>query len=146
MVLNKLSLNDLRSSIRLHDWYQSLMALDLGSTRRMLIYDGYLKKGILKQWLQVSTARVDVSTAKVKHYTASLIFEGRLVLPVHVNAAITKVTTVGLKPSGAVARFGGEQEQVPKSVDDEKQQVPAMMREGVVSGDGDWRKGERWRK
>ncbi|GJY97963.1 hypothetical protein Tco_0514873 [Tanacetum coccineum] len=71
---------------------------------------------------------------------------GRLVLLDHVNAAITKVTTVGLKPSGAVARFGGEQEQVPKSVDDEKQQVPAMMREGVVSGDGDWRKGERWRK
>ncbi|GJY86600.1 hypothetical protein Tco_0500626 [Tanacetum coccineum] len=30
--------------------------------------------------------------------TASLIFKGRLVLPVHVNAAITKVTTVGLKP------------------------------------------------
>ncbi|GJR28557.1 putative ribonuclease H-like domain-containing protein [Tanacetum coccineum] len=30
--------------------------------------------------------------------TASLIFEGRLVLPVHVSAAITKVTTVGLKP------------------------------------------------
>ncbi|GJT41551.1 hypothetical protein Tco_0941416 [Tanacetum coccineum] len=30
--------------------------------------------------------------------TASLIFEGRLVLPVHVNAAITKVTTVELKP------------------------------------------------
>ncbi|GJW15655.1 hypothetical protein Tco_0019788 [Tanacetum coccineum] len=26
---------------------------------------GYLKKGILKQWLQVSTARVDVSTGKV---------------------------------------------------------------------------------
>ncbi|GJX02001.1 retrovirus-related pol polyprotein from transposon TNT 1-94 [Tanacetum coccineum] len=34
------------------------------------------EQGILKQWLQVSTA--------------SIIFEGRLVLPVHVNAAITK--------------------------------------------------------
>ncbi|GKA34974.1 putative ribonuclease H-like domain-containing protein [Tanacetum coccineum] len=33
IVLNKLSLNDLRSYLGLHNWYQSLMALDLGSTR-----------------------------------------------------------------------------------------------------------------
>ncbi|GJV94393.1 hypothetical protein Tco_1545970 [Tanacetum coccineum] len=48
--------------------------------------------------------------------------------------------------SGAAVGSGGEHEQVLASADGEKQQVPTMMREGVVSGDGDWRKGERDRE
>ncbi|GJT74291.1 hypothetical protein Tco_1041016 [Tanacetum coccineum] len=95
-------LNNLRSSIKLHNWYQSLIALDLGSTS-----------------IDVNAARY-VLVLPMAVNTASLIFE---VLPIHVNAAITKeVTTVELKPSPPPTKLSplvdddvGEEEAIKKN-------------------------------
>ncbi|GJX72936.1 hypothetical protein Tco_0311531 [Tanacetum coccineum] len=107
-ILIKLSLNDLRSSTRLHNWYQSHGALDLGSTSKhdasfkenanlRRIRDSFVtlksvvwilgKKGIFKQWLQVSTARVDVSTAKNTQSTKKQQTYKMIIGSIDVNAA-----------------------------------------------------------
>ncbi|GJZ07987.1 MAK10-like protein [Tanacetum coccineum] len=64
-----------------------------------------------QQTYQLIIRSIDVNAARyvlvlpMAVNTASLIFEGRLVMPVHVNAAITKVTTVELKPRSKLLIF-----------------------------------------